>query len=249
MLVQALGAYSHGRFEGNWNRGDGALEIEGGPDWVRTDRFTIEAVADHALSHDLMYGPMLREVLEERFHLRTRRETRDVPMFALTVAKGGLKVARPDDRGCTEPYAGGPPRDGGEFVAMGCSKIQRATEGGCVPVEVARGNPARGEKPECGLREVTSQQRVISDLLGSSMAQLANVASSGAGRPVVDKTGITDRFDFHLEFSAPSAGPAEDPDGVPSMAGVLSQMGLKLEPTHGPRDFLRIESIERPTGN
>jgi len=249
MLVQLLGAYSRGKFEGDWNRGDVALEIEGGPDWVRTDRFTIEAVADHALSHDLLYGPMLREVLEERFHLRTRRETRDVPIFALTVAKGGLKIARPDDRNCTEPYAGGPPREGGEFVAMRCSKIQQAAEGGCVPVEVARRNPARGEKPECGLREVTSQQRVVSDLLGSSMAELANAASGGAGRPVLDKTGITGRFDFHLEFLAPGALPAEDPDGVPSLTAALSQMGLKLEPTHGPRDFLRIESIERPTGN
>ena len=48
-----------------------------------------------------MMGPMLRALLEERFKLKTHRELEDVPMYGMTVAKGGLKIKPIDEKGCT----------------------------------------------------------------------------------------------------------------------------------------------------
>jgi uncharacterized protein (TIGR03435 family) len=40
----------------------------------------------------MMRGPMLRALLEDRFALKIRRETREMPVYLLTVAKGGFKL-------------------------------------------------------------------------------------------------------------------------------------------------------------
>ena len=83
-------------------------------------------------------------------------------------------------------------------------------------------------------------------------------------RPVVDKTGIKARFDFYLEFAedettpklalppggdpgVPAAAPS-DP-GAPSIFTAIQQLGLKLEPAKGPREFLVIDHVERPSEN
>ena len=76
-----------------------------------------------------------------------------------------------------------------------------------------------------------------------------------SGRPVIDKTGIAGLFDFHLVFardeSAPGGGAdtvAPDPGG-PSIFAALKDLGLKLEAGKGAREFLVIDSVERPSGN
>ncbi len=75
-------------------------------------------------------------------------------------------------------------------------------------------------------------------------------------RPVIDKTGIPGMFTFHVEFafddSTPGLRPApsDEPGGGPSIfTAVQEQLGLKLEPTKGPGDFLVIDSVERPSEN
>ncbi len=91
-------------------------------------------------------------------------------------------------------------------------------------------------------------------------------------RAVINKTGLTGLFDFHVEFSpdevtagfmpggtikglirrpdqAPQAGVASDPTGPSFVTAIQEQLGLKLEPAKGPGDFLVIDSIERPDEN
>jgi uncharacterized protein (TIGR03435 family) len=68
-------------------------EIEGAPDWV-DDRYSITAKAEKIASDGMMNGPMLKALLEDRFKLKVHRETREVPVYDLTVAKGGLKAPR-----------------------------------------------------------------------------------------------------------------------------------------------------------
>ena len=48
----------------------------------------------------MMRGPMLQALLEEQFHLKTHRETREIPVYELSVARGGPKL-RPFDGHCT----------------------------------------------------------------------------------------------------------------------------------------------------
>src|SRR5215471_14013926 len=70
--------------------------LTGGPDWLTTVRFDIEAATDHAVSKDQMML-MLQSLPAERFKLKAHRETRDLRVYALTAAKNGPKVARAKD--------------------------------------------------------------------------------------------------------------------------------------------------------
>jgi|SRR5215471_10935028 len=70
--------------------------LTGGPDWLTTVRFDIEAATDHAVSKDQMML-MLQSLLAERFKLKAHRETRDLRVYALTAAKNGPKFARAKD--------------------------------------------------------------------------------------------------------------------------------------------------------
>jgi uncharacterized protein (TIGR03435 family) len=90
----------------------------------------------------------------------------------------------------------------------------------------------------------------------ASMAEFAWVFQRGAlGRPVVDRTGLTGRYDFDLQFSPDESlfgGVLKAPD-VPTkpdlFAAVQQQLGLKLEATRGPVDTLVIDRVERPSEN
>src|SRR5262245_32968475 len=77
--------------------------VRGGPDWVRNDQYTIEAVAAGPSDADTMRGPMLLALLERRFQLKAHIETEQVPAFVLKVAKGGLKIKPMIDGDCHDP--------------------------------------------------------------------------------------------------------------------------------------------------
>jgi uncharacterized protein (TIGR03435 family) len=77
------------------------LQLEGGPAWIGSDRYQINAKSETPAGKDLMNGPMLQALLEDRFQLRIHRETSEVPIYALTVAKGGLKLQPMDGGSCT----------------------------------------------------------------------------------------------------------------------------------------------------
>ena len=66
--------------------------VKGGPSWIRSERYTLEAIADGAADRKMLMGPMLRAFLEERLQLTTHRDVEEIPAYALTVAKGGLKI-------------------------------------------------------------------------------------------------------------------------------------------------------------
>jgi uncharacterized protein (TIGR03435 family) len=72
-------------------------QVIGGPDWISSERFDIEAKADRAYSLDDLHE-MFRNMLVERFNLKTHKETREGPVYDLTIAKSGLKM-KPDGTG------------------------------------------------------------------------------------------------------------------------------------------------------
>lgn len=67
-------------------------EWQDGPDWIRTEKYTIEATANATAPLSIMRGPMLQAVLENRFKLKTHIETRDVSVLELVVGRNGAKV-------------------------------------------------------------------------------------------------------------------------------------------------------------
>jgi uncharacterized protein (TIGR03435 family) len=85
-------------------------QIVGGPKWVSKDRYDLHGIPDVAGVPNLKQTQeMYQKLLADRFHLRFHREVRDIPIYALTVAKGGpmLKIADPNEELNTGSSGGG----------------------------------------------------------------------------------------------------------------------------------------------
>jgi hypothetical protein len=67
------------------------LQLDGGPSWVRTDRYEVDARAEGSATFEQM-RPMLQALLADRFKLTLRRETRQLPVYDLLPDRGGLKI-------------------------------------------------------------------------------------------------------------------------------------------------------------
>jgi uncharacterized protein (TIGR03435 family) len=85
---------------------------------------------------------------------------------------------------------------------------------------------------------------------GLDLGKIAAAFSQRAGRPVVDKSGLQQKFDIDMEL--PPGGPISSPSdtGGPSIfTAIQEQLGLKLEATKGPIDALVIDQVQRPSEN
>jgi uncharacterized protein (TIGR03435 family) len=199
--------------------------IEAAPAWVNSDRYTIEAKAEGTPSAEMMRGPMMQALLEERLKLEIHRAIREIPVYVLTVAKGGPKLQA--------------------AKAGGCIRMDPAN-----PPEPAPGQPF----PHiCGMwgRSPTDEGM---NTYGQTMRQLCSQFSVWLDRDVIDKTGIAGAFDIHFDFSSQDvlsvgtdAPPAADPFGAISAA--VLKAGLKLESAKGPGQFLVVDHVERPSEN
>jgi uncharacterized protein (TIGR03435 family) len=191
--------------------------LEGGPTWIDSDRYQIHAKSQEAVTKEMMNGPMLRALLEEKFKLKIHRETREVPAYALTVAKSGLKM---------QPWNGT----------------------SCIPRDPSQPSVPPGPKPWCGVSKGSkTSQAITTDLPGGSMAQFAQ-ALRLSGRIVVDETGITDKFDFHVEY-VPDGADLADANATASIESALAKLGLRLARTTSTREFVVIDHVEKPSEN
>ncbi|HKE83114.1 MAG TPA: TIGR03435 family protein [Vicinamibacterales bacterium] len=248
------------------------FQLVGGPGWINNDRFDIEVKIDSSVPFGPQVVPTgLRQLLEDRFQMKTHKETRELPIFALVLARSDgrlgpnltpsspecvdLMSARgrggPDGRG--DPPAerrGGPPPEG---------------RGGPLPADGRGAGRAAGPGPlafdgpaQCGQR-MGGFGRIRAG--GNSMAQFADALSGSAQRVVIDKTGLTGYYDFSLTFTptpdqlpqGPSPPgfepPPIDPNGPSLFTAMQEQLGLKLQDQRGPVDVVVIDSIEPPTEN
>jgi uncharacterized protein (TIGR03435 family) len=222
-------------------------QLRGGPDWGRTERFTIEAktaVSTGGLGRDAvperrtLLGPMLRALLEDRFKLKLHRDAQsDVPMYALTVAKTGLKI-KPvgSDGGCSQPDPNRTTpynmRDEAETVRQ-------------------------GGKPICG-HGIMGGPRGPNHVLvlnGQTMEGIAHWLSGAMDRHVLDKTGVDGKFVLYLEYAPDDLVPydfiappgATDPPTAPPITQVLKSFGLELQPATGSKGYIVIDHVEHPT--
>jgi uncharacterized protein (TIGR03435 family) len=212
------------------------LPIEGGPTWLKSDTFLISAETESNVTPTMMRGPMLQMILEDRFKLKVHRETREVPVYELTVAKGGLKIHH--------------------TVAGSCAPEN---------LENLGRPPEPGEKPLCviGMRR-TDASNVTIWARGMTINQIFHYLDGiGIDRPLMDKTGIgdTELFDMELQFSIDDSTPGLQPRDTgsetglestvafPSLFTAIQQLGLKLVPAKGPGKFVVIDGAERPSGN
>jgi beta-lactamase regulating signal transducer with metallopeptidase domain len=120
MALNFNGVYGLGTEDG--------LKVRGGPDWVRNERYTIEAVAEGPADAATIQGPMLRALLERRFQLKTHIDSEQIPAFALTVDKRGLKMKPMEEGGC-EPLP--PPTAGIRGARRNFESVRRGEKPSC----------------------------------------------------------------------------------------------------------------------
>ena len=207
-----------------------AFQVLGGPGWLDTERFDIAAKAAGNPNPNEML-PMLRTLLAERFKLAVHTETREQPIYALTLSLSDGKLGsrlRASDANCA------------------------AAARNALPT---RADPNR--PPPCGDFRMSAGRLIAT---GMSMEHLALRLSERVNRPVQDRTALAGVFDLDLEFSAdqlhqpgpPGAnanpGPA-DPSAPSLFTALQEQLGLKLESTRGPVEILVIDHVEQPTDN
>jgi uncharacterized protein (TIGR03435 family) len=215
-----------------------AMKIEKGPAWMYSELYSIEAKAESAPGQTApdqgtMQGPMLRALLAERFGLSVHRESKPIPVYALTAGEEGHRLAV-------------------------------SAEGSCAVAAPAFA-PSTGV-PLCGIPRVS---RDGIDFHGATMAQICAALSVRTDRKIIDKTGLTGRFDLHLavplsgvvETLPPRPGanapPPPPPPPPPSDAGEttaliqdsLRKFGLRLEAAEGTDGALVVDRVERPSGN
>ena len=199
--------------------------ISGGPNWIASSRYDVEAKvagADVAEWHSLdlsQRNSMLQPLLADRFKLKVHKETKLRPIYELVIAKNGpkLKEAKPGDTG-----------------TKGASRFSRP-----------------------GMTLIARQ--------GMPIAMLADRLSETLHRTIVDKTGLTGKYDIVLEWASEDGpapmppGPGGDhrgadsappPDSGPSIfTAIQEQLGLKLQSTKGPVETLVIDHVEQLSEN
>ena len=87
------------------------------------------------------------------------------------------------------------------------------------------------------------------EAVDTAIVSLPIMLNAEVGRAIVDKTGLTGRYDFTLKYLAASGAAADDTGGPSIFTAIQEQLGLKLQPAKAPMDVLVIDSIERPSDN
>jgi uncharacterized protein (TIGR03435 family) len=204
------------------------FQISGGPGWVFSDGYDIEAKAEGNPSREQM-RLMLRTLLEERFQLRLRSETKSMGAYELTVTKGGARLMPPKTESCAEPGK------------------NTASEQGATSL------------PPCGRAWLKGDRSLVEIAgLSLTMRDFTSALSNALGSIVFDKTGLTQKFDVRLEFSpeglntgkpgVPDSAPSE-PASTPLFLALERQLGLKIESAKRPVEVLIIEHAARPSAN
>jgi bla regulator protein BlaR1 len=200
------------------------------PKWVTEDRFDIQAKAADANPTKDQMRLMMQALLADRFKLAVHFETQDTPVLALVLVKPGKLGPK------LRPHAEGPSCD----VAPPVDVFPPT----CYSMVLTM---RAGGMPKGGSRNTT--MALIADAL-PSMGRLA--------RPVVDRTELSGRFDFMLEWSPePSQGPfpatpdalVPDTQGPSFQEALREQLGLRLEAAKAPLQILVVDKVERPSEN
>jgi uncharacterized protein (TIGR03435 family) len=217
------------------------FRISGGPAWLDSARYDISAKSGNGSPKRDETLPMLQSLLTDRFQLKIQRGTKELPIYALAVAKNGklgpwLTESKP---GSCKPYDPATPPTLPEPGNSG--------RGG-------RGNGGSSELP-CGSlirtpRGLTAASVPVADLIPTLMQVL--------GRTVADKTGLIGNFDIMFEW-IPDAGRGgrngrgdsslADSSGPSIFTLIQEQLGLKLVSERGPVEIFMIERAEKPSEN
>jgi uncharacterized protein (TIGR03435 family) len=212
-------------------------QVSGGPAWIRSARFDVDAKAEQPLPADVEkipdhYKMMVQALLAERFKLKVHHETKELPVYVLAIANGGPKLAastiQPTTADNSEPH-----------FAFG-AKLPTPQSGSW------RGTRMQGRGQAKAMRETT----------GMFVNFLQDQPELG-GRLVIDKTELKGEYDFTLRWTPEgepmhlrdSGLPPADASWPSLFTSIQEELGLKLQSTKGPTDTIVIDSVEMPSVN
>jgi uncharacterized protein (TIGR03435 family) len=204
------------------------------PAWVKEDRYDIRARATGNPGKDQM-RLMMRSLLAERFKLAIHEEQRQASVLTLVVAKEGKLGPQ------IQPHPSGTPcpKDAPPDIASADPRFPLLC-GGFLGMQASVPGRIR-----IGAREVTM------DFMAKSFS-----GPDSAGHPVFDRTGLTGKFDFNLEWSPeiqgrvkPGAEDKVDRSGPTFAEALREQLGLKLVSQKTTVPVLVLDHVERPTEN
>ena len=238
----------------------------GGPEWMVTDRFDIEARLPDGASKDDV-PEMLRALLKERFNLTTHNELQEQPVLALVIGKGEPKLKESTEK----PVA----LDESEPLKDG--ETQKDTPDG--PIRLLK-NADGSTTYNMGVRgaftlkydgESSSMHMGASSITMKGFAMMLNTLGAGQGRQIVDMTGLTGHYQAAADFSlmdlmsslhdqginlpteprgGGGGGEADDPEGGATVSAALEKLGLKLEKSRAKVNRLVVDHVEKlPTEN
>ncbi len=201
-------------------------QMVGGPGWSRDEYYSVTAKAERSAGAPEMWR-MMETLLEDRFHLKAHREKRQMPVYKLSVASGGLKLRQGGACASWADRTPAPAPARGAKFALPCGKlIAYLVDGG------------------------TAQE-----FLGGkvSMSSLAEFLTKQLRHPVMDETGYKGTFDMDVKVSSDEmwgrVSSSPDPSGLPTVAGATRDLGIKLDLVKAPVEIFVIDSISRPTPN
>ena len=204
------------------------------PEWVKNDRYNIEARASGTATTDQM-RLMMQGLLADRFNLVVHWETREAPVFALVLDKPGKPGPQLEPHPVTDDCTAdrhGDPADGTASLAVlpiPCGIITRVSAA------------AQGGMHFAG-RNVT-------------LAMLADSLPTQTGlvtlpRPLIDKTGLEGRYNLMLAWTPEDTSEVNNREtGGTFLAALKDQLGLRLKPETAPVQILVIDRVEQPSPN
>lgn len=214
--------------------------IIGLPGWLSTDRFDINAKMEPSVADAL-----------KKLSTDDRRTVQQKMLLSIFADRCQLKFHRETKELPTFALAVG--KNGPKFKE---SKPGDQPEGG---IKVPDGKGGTGT--------LTVGEKGLMSFHGLPISFMVQILSQQLGRTVVDKTGLTGKYDFSWQFvpsaaqirqfggSTPDAGSGNssgipsDPDGTDLFTAVAEQLGLKLETGKGPVEIIVIDHIEKPSDN
>lgn len=204
-------------------------QIFGNTNLIESQRYDLQANAPGP-AELAQLRLMVQSLLDERFKLKFHRETRELPIYSLVLAKSGVK--------------GGP-------------GLVEDSLGDCSAAITPQDAPANGSSvPSVACGTVNPGFGRINGRRGR-ISQLADRLSTILGRTVVDKTGMNGTYDIVLTFTPdadliqqlPPGALAPDLSGPSIFTALQEQLGLKLEGGKGPVEVIVVDSAEKPAAN
>jgi uncharacterized protein (TIGR03435 family) len=213
------------------------------PSWLASARFNVSAKLPESCTQKQV-PEMLQALLAERFALKVHRGSKDLPVYALVVRGGNMKIKespreQPDEHGANLP-----------------EQVSLAGGGGRGGI-VDYGGGSYFALPHYRMEGRKLAMNVFAALLGAM-----------TDRPVIDQTGLSGRYDFDLELTEDdydaitiragiSIGVAQSPKDLQQLAAVgdplpraLRSLGLDLKPGKGHVEVLIVDDLRKdPTEN